>query len=169
MVIPQKLILPIPGFDINFSSWRVFLILCSATNMLTFTVFYFMPESPKFLLFKGKHDEALMVLQTIFRYNTNRKRDDYPVKKIIIEETTPSIKTSEDGIFSIIWKQTTPLFREPFRLKTFHMVLVAFLLAGIASGLFMWIPFIFNDLLSYHKPSMTLCQSLNIRNQIKYK
>lgn len=137
--------------------------------MLTFSVFYFMPESPKFLLVKGKHEEALKVLQTIFKYNTNRNRNEYPVKKIIVEESIPTIKTGGKNILSIIWEQTAPIFRQPFLLNTFHLVLVAFILAGTSAGLFMWIPFIFNDLLSYHKPSMTLCQSLNVGNEIKYK
>lgn len=169
MVIPQKWILPVAGLDINFSSWRVFLVLCSATNMLTFAVFYFMPESPKFLLIKGKHDEALNVLKTIFRHNTNKNRSEYPVKKIIMEESIPIIKTSGKDIISIIWEQTAPIFRQPFLLNTFHMVLVAFILAGLSAGIFMWIPFIFNDLLSYHEPSFSLCQSLNKGIEIKYK
>lgn len=169
LVIPQKWILPVAGLDINFSSWRVFLILCSATNVITFSVFYFMPESPKFLLVKGKHDEALQVLQTIFKYNTNRSPDEFPVKKIIVEESTPILKTGGKNILSIIWEQTAPIFRPPFLINTFHLVLVAFILAGTSAGLFMWMPFLFLDLLAYHQPSMTLCQSLNVGYEHKYK
>lgn len=128
-----------------------------------------MPESPKFLLVKGKHDEALIVLKTIFRYNTKKHSDEYPVKKIIIEESVPILKISGKNILSIVWEQTAPIFRQPFIINTFHMVLVGFILAGISAGLFMWIPFIFNDLLSYHKASMTMCQALNIGNEIKFK
>lgn len=128
-----------------------------------------MPESPKFLLIKGKHDEALNVLRTIYRHNSGKKQPEFPVKKITIEESIPIIKSDGKNVLRTIWEQTAPIMSPPFLLNTLHMVLVVFIIAGVASGLFMWTPLILNDLLSFHNPSMTLCQSLNMKNEIKYK
>lgn len=39
----------------------------------------FGPESPKFLVAQGKHDEALRVLQNIYAGNKGKSPEDYPV------------------------------------------------------------------------------------------
>ena len=39
------------------------------------------PESPKFLLSKGRHREAVEIFSGIFATNTRKPRSDYPVTK----------------------------------------------------------------------------------------
>lgn len=170
-VIPNQWTLPIDFLGINYSSWRGFIILCSATNFLLSFFISFMPESPKFLLAKGNHDEALSVLTTVFHYNTNQKREDYPVKKLVLEETIQSLASAKGAkqILSLMWEQSAPLFRKEFILETTKLILIIFTLAGISSGVFVWIPYYCNDLLAFHQPDMTLCQTIAYSFQFKQK
>lgn len=40
---------------------------------------YFLPETPKFLISKGKYDKARLVFQKIFAYNSGESMYLYPV------------------------------------------------------------------------------------------
>lgn len=42
-------------------------------------VLIFMPESPMFLLLKGRHEETIEILQKIYEQNTSNPRRSYPV------------------------------------------------------------------------------------------
>lgn len=170
-VIPTEWNLPIEFLGINYSSWRGFLILCSATNFVLSLFISFMPESPKFLLAKGEHDEALRVLTTVFHHNTNQRREDYPVKKLVLEETVQSLAAVKGAkkILKLMWEQTAPLFRRKFILETSKLIIIIFTLGGISAGVFMWIPYYFNDLLAFHEPGLTLCQTVAYSFQVKQK
>lgn len=39
----------------------------------------FFPESPKFLMSRGRNDEAMAVFRRIYRINTGRTENEYPV------------------------------------------------------------------------------------------
>jgi len=58
-------------------SWRFFIIICAVPSISSVIFFWFMPESPKFLMRKGKSVEAYNVLKRIYR--VNNPRQDYPV------------------------------------------------------------------------------------------
>lgn len=44
-------------------------------------VLIFMPESPMFLLLKGRHDETIEILQKIYEQNTSNPSRSYPVSE----------------------------------------------------------------------------------------
>ena len=56
--------------QLAWASWRWFTLACAGPSLAVTLVFCFLPESPKFLLCQGKHDEALELLRTIFSKNT---------------------------------------------------------------------------------------------------
>ena len=45
----------------HFSSWRVFLVVCSLPAFAAVLGLYYMPESPRYLLEQGRDVEAIMV------------------------------------------------------------------------------------------------------------
>ena len=47
--------------ELHFSSWRIFLVVCSLPSFAAVIGLYHMPESPRFLLEKGREVEAMMV------------------------------------------------------------------------------------------------------------
>lgn len=63
---------PIGGFI--FAPWRVFGIIMALTGLVAFILIQMSPESPKFLLSIGQHDEALEVLRTLYHKNQNQPK-----------------------------------------------------------------------------------------------
>ncbi|KAJ8781904.1 hypothetical protein J1605_010652 [Eschrichtius robustus] len=81
---PHPSCLPFPGWSFNmgsayeFHSWRVFIIVCALPCVSSVVALTFMPESPRFLLEVGKHDEAWMILKLI--HDTNMRARGQPEK-----------------------------------------------------------------------------------------
>lgn len=58
----------------------------SLPSFLVAALLFLLPESPKFLISTGRHDEALEVFRGIYMMNTGRDKDLYPVKQILVDE-----------------------------------------------------------------------------------
>lgn len=79
LVIPQKWNFAFPNETIEINSWRVFLAITSLPEFLACVALFVFPESPRFLILKGRHDEALNVLRKIYSLNTGKDPGTYPV------------------------------------------------------------------------------------------
>ncbi|XP_050540645.1 synaptic vesicle glycoprotein 2B-like isoform X2 [Daktulosphaira vitifoliae] len=85
LVIPMTF--SIKNDYIYFSSWNLFIIICSCPNIILSYVLYKLPESPKFLLSKGKVDEIVQCLETICKWNKIKKSHDFNLISLIPKET----------------------------------------------------------------------------------
>lgn len=54
-------------------------MICTVPSFLCFIFLLPMPESPKFLMSRGRNDEALAVFQLIYKINHKNSSKDYPV------------------------------------------------------------------------------------------
>lgn len=61
-------------------SWNLFLMTTGVVPLLTGVAFAFMPESPKFLMSRGRNEEAMKIFRWIYYMNTGNSGDDYPVR-----------------------------------------------------------------------------------------
>lgn len=86
LVIPTDIGFTSESFKYN--SWRIFLLLCSFPSFVVALLLFMLPESPKFLLMRGRTKEALEVFQGIYKMNTGRSKLDYPVKELLVEPYT---------------------------------------------------------------------------------
>uniref|UniRef100_A0A0C9RFK5 Sv2c_0 protein n=1 Tax=Fopius arisanus TaxID=64838 RepID=A0A0C9RFK5_9HYME len=77
IIIPQDFRIPIFNGSMDFTSWRMFLALCALPEFIAFIVLTWFPESPRFLLSKGRDDEALEVFRYIYALNTGKNGDTY--------------------------------------------------------------------------------------------
>uniref|UniRef100_A0A8C1XFP3 Synaptic vesicle glycoprotein 2Ca n=1 Tax=Cyprinus carpio TaxID=7962 RepID=A0A8C1XFP3_CYPCA len=66
------------GSSYQFHSWRVFVVVCALPCVCAVVALTFMPESPRFYLEVGKHDEAWMILKQI--HDTNMRARGQPEK-----------------------------------------------------------------------------------------
>lgn len=55
-------------------------------SFIVAALLFYLPESPKFLIMKGRQDKALNILRGIFVTNTGKTKDYYPVKEIMVDE-----------------------------------------------------------------------------------
>lgn len=69
---------------ILFKSWNLFVIVCALPSIIIATLLIKMPESPKFLLNKGKHDETIECLKVVYSWNNNKGLGEFPVSNKIL-------------------------------------------------------------------------------------
>ncbi|XP_025028257.1 synaptic vesicle glycoprotein 2C isoform X4 [Python bivittatus] len=151
------------GSAYQFHSWRVFVIMCALPCVSAVVALTFMPESPRFLLETGKHDEAWMILKQI--HDTNMRARGQPEKVftvnrikmpkqvdelIEIESDTGTwyrrcyvrVRTELDIflIFSQIWLTFMRCFTYPVKDNTIKLAVVWFTLSFGYYGLSVWFP-----------------------------
>lgn len=63
-----------------FKSWNLFIIMCSFPSIILAYLLMRLPESPKFLLSQGKHDETIDCLKFVHRWN-NKTDVKFPVSR----------------------------------------------------------------------------------------
>lgn len=54
-------------------------MVCSLPSFIVAGLLFFLPESPKFLLSNGRHDEAMHVFRHIYSSNTGKEKKTYMV------------------------------------------------------------------------------------------
>ncbi|XP_054468639.1 synaptic vesicle glycoprotein 2C-like isoform X2 [Anoplopoma fimbria] len=145
------------GSAYQFHSWRVFVVVCALPCVSAVVALTFMPESPRFFLETGKHDEAWMVLKhihdtnmrargepervfTVNRIKVPKQLDDLvemqnesanPVLKVLLK-----IKTELRGI----WLTFMRCFNYPVKDNTIKLAVVWFTLSFGYYGLSVWFP-----------------------------
>ncbi|XP_063822729.1 synaptic vesicle glycoprotein 2C-like [Ostrinia nubilalis] len=136
--------------------WRVLCVVYAAMFILAAILMSFGPESPKYLVSQGRHEEALQVLRDMYAGNKGKSPEDFPIKALKVPDSKERLNV---GFLTSLKLQTTPLLKPPF-LK--WMMLNGFLLFGvfmILNGLVMWIPDVLNRVLSSDTgQSMTACE-----------
>ncbi|XP_037688899.1 synaptic vesicle glycoprotein 2B isoform X2 [Choloepus didactylus] len=145
------------GTNYHFHSWRVFVIVCALPCTVSMVALKFMPESPRFLLEMGKHDEAWMILKQV--HDTNMRAKGSPEKVF----TVSNIKTpkqmdefieiqSSTGTwyqrwlvrfkttFKQVWDNALYCVMGPYRMNTLILAVVWFTMALSYYGLTVWFP-----------------------------
>lgn len=80
VIIPFDWKIPIDFIGIQYSSWRLYILMCSLPNVIASVILFKSPESPKFLKAMGRSEEALNVLKIM--YETNHKGMKFQVIKM---------------------------------------------------------------------------------------
>ncbi|XP_038220267.1 synaptic vesicle glycoprotein 2A-like [Zerene cesonia] len=100
------------GGSFVIHAWNLFLLAAALVPLFTGVAFFFLPESPKFLMSRGRNDEALDIFKKIYVLNTGKSADSYPVKKLVKEKSEQqakgfaALKAGRD--------QIAPLFKAPY-------------------------------------------------------
>ncbi|XP_045767292.1 synaptic vesicle glycoprotein 2C-like [Maniola jurtina] len=144
-ILPLNFAYPINFLGIIYRPWRLLALVMATPCLATACLLQLFHESPKFLLSRGQHEEALEVLKKIYACNTGKSPENFPVRKLIddSEETA-----CEESILKAMWQQTTALFRPPLlkvTLKLFYLVTIVYM---TGSGFILWLPYIMNNLFS---------------------
>ncbi|XP_067838258.1 synaptic vesicle glycoprotein 2Ca isoform X4 [Heptranchias perlo] len=145
------------GSAYQFHSWRVFVVVCALPCVSSVVALTFMPESPRFLLEVGKHDEAWMILKQI--HDTNMRARGQPEKVFTVNRIkTPKlidelIEIQTDTgtwymrwfvriktVFSQIWMTFMRCFNYPVKKNTIMLVIVWVTLSFGYYGLSVWFP-----------------------------
>ncbi|XP_076382298.1 synaptic vesicle glycoprotein 2B isoform X2 [Megalopta genalis] len=145
LIIPQKWNVNLLGKTIEISSWRVFLAICSLPEFLACLAMFAFPESPRFLLLKGRREEALAVFKRIYAVNTGKDPDTYPIKDLA--EEFDSVESSADNIKAKVrscLQQIKPLFVPPNIYKLFAIGLIQLGATIGSNSIRLWMPQLFS-------------------------
>ncbi|XP_053079569.1 synaptic vesicle glycoprotein 2B isoform X2 [Acinonyx jubatus] len=145
------------GTNYHFHSWRVFVIICALPCTVSMVALRFMPESPRFLLEMGKHDEAWMILKQV--HDTNMRAKGAPEKVFTVSHIkTPKqmdefieIQSSTGTwyqrwlvrfktTFKQVWDNAMYCVMGPYRMNTLILAVVWFTMALSYYGLTVWFP-----------------------------
>ncbi|XP_047200723.1 synaptic vesicle glycoprotein 2B-like [Girardinichthys multiradiatus] len=146
------------GTEIQFHSWRVFVLVAALPAIASLVGLTFMPESPRFLLEHAKHDEAWMILKQV--HDTNWRAKGQP-EKVFTVTHIKAPKTAEDEFIEIQSATGTPVQRwavrsltlcklvlrniasllsAELRFATLFMAVIWFCMAFSYYGLSVWFP-----------------------------
>ncbi|KAK9879363.1 hypothetical protein WA026_004211 [Henosepilachna vigintioctopunctata] len=166
-VFPMNFQAVLFGF-LSVNSWRLFLLLNALPALVAGVGFIFLPESPRFLISKGKNEAALEVFQKIYSINTGRPPPSYPIKKLV-QETATKYESNKrylavgltDGYTS-----AKKLFAFPY-LRTFILVCSLQLCSVMSySTLRLWMPQIFQGIYDFkflnNRSSSSICEILSL-------
>ncbi|EDW30622.1 GL26881 [Drosophila persimilis] len=134
LIIPTDIGFKTPYFTYN--SWRIFLLVCSLPSFLVGFLLFYLPESPKFLLTRGKKDRALAIFRGIFVTNTRKRPDD---------------KNKYSRMVSGMVDHSRALFKSPILRFTIVSITINFTFHIGYYGLLMWFPELFNRFEEYEK------------------
>uniref|UniRef100_A0AAQ4P5X3 Synaptic vesicle glycoprotein 2A n=1 Tax=Gasterosteus aculeatus aculeatus TaxID=481459 RepID=A0AAQ4P5X3_GASAC len=140
------------GSAYQFHSWRVFVLVCAFPSVAAIAALSAMPESPRFYLENGKHDEGWMILKQV--HDTNMRAKGHPEK--VFSVTTIKTVKQMDELTDI--GTDTPMWQR-YRMKiislsqqvsggdlmTFMLMAVWFTMSFSYYGLTVWFP----DMIKY--------------------
>ncbi|XP_061763891.1 synaptic vesicle glycoprotein 2C-like [Nerophis ophidion] len=145
------------GSAYQFHSWRVFVVVCAFPCVSAVVALTFMPESPRFFLQMGKHDEAWMVLKQIHDTNMRARGEPervFTVNRIKIpkqlDELVEMQSESSNAAIKVLIKVKTELrgiwstfmrcFDYPVKDNTKKLAVVWLTLSFGYYGLSVWFP-----------------------------
>jgi MFS transporter, VNT family, synaptic vesicle glycoprotein 2 len=139
------------SFDIDFLSitykpWRFFLVICSLPNFFcALALIFIIPESPKFTYSQGDEEKTLEIFRKIYRINTGKSDDTFPVIFIIKnEEFGGGTKESSQSFFDFMWSQVAPLFKGSHLRNILTACFIQFAVCNTGNGFFTFFPEIMN-------------------------
>ncbi|XP_049962073.1 synaptic vesicle glycoprotein 2C-like [Schistocerca serialis cubense] len=165
------------GSGLVLKPWNVFIMACSLPALLAGTLMSFFPETPKFLMSKGRNGEALAVFRKVYALNTGRSPDSYPVQRLVDElelrkasvASTMSVHQSAIQGLKNAWLQMRPLFVMPQLPKAVLSFSIQILCLFSMNTIRLWLPQIFatmEDFENIPSPKSTVANSRLYINSI---
>ncbi|XP_036245374.1 synaptic vesicle glycoprotein 2B [Molothrus aeneus] len=145
------------GTKYHFHSWRVFVLVCALPCIASLVALKFMPESPRFLLEIGKHDEAWMILKQVHDTNMRAKGEPERVFTVSYIKTPKQVDEfieiqSSTGTWyqrwlvritttlKQVWDNVLYCLTAQYRMNTLMLAVVWFTMALSYYGLIVWFP-----------------------------
>ncbi|XP_015590034.1 synaptic vesicle glycoprotein 2A isoform X2 [Cephus cinctus] len=170
------ILIPLPfrfeGYGILFNSWRLFLAVIAIPTFVVALIGMRYPESPEFLLSRGKPEEALKVLREIYAINTGHSQHDYPVNALLVDEKHSHKKEEPVGSLGVlsslltkIWQQICAITSPPLLKYSILCCTIYFANMFGYFGLGLWLPELFNRFETYYKlhpnKSVAVCELIS--------
>lgn len=172
LIIPQPIHIEIWDGVLSLPSWRVFLIVSTIPSIIASFVLNLFDESPKFLMFRGRRDEAMEVFKKIYWINTGKPKDTFPIKSLLDETQTKQGMEEDEhmtlgGFLKLGWTQCVPLFKRPHLPYAALVFLIQFGTLYGLNTIRLWTPQLFSLMIDneknphFNSTITTVCQLLS--------
>uniref|UniRef100_A0A146L9R4 Major facilitator superfamily (MFS) profile domain-containing protein n=1 Tax=Lygus hesperus TaxID=30085 RepID=A0A146L9R4_LYGHE len=136
--------------DYKITSWRLFLLANAVPSLVCGTACAFFLESPKFLMEKGRKEEALNVFRTIYTVNTGLPASNYPIRHLHDMRSPSIIASAKLEPQKTFWERvkvgfilSSSLFKPPYISRAVYYFAIQFgAMAGLNSFR-LWLPQMF--------------------------
>eukprot|EP00124_Ichthyophonus_hoferi_P002505 Ihof_evm5s173 gene=Ihof_evmTU5s173 len=143
-----------PGTIQGVSSWRFFLWMAALPSFLVSICVYFAPESPRYLLTVNRYDEAMIILEHMYRVNHPGKelRDATGFRHIEMadyrSQPTEINARNIPLMIKAFFKSSKDLFTTSklLRFNTLKLLVIWITLCYGYYGLFLWLPLYFGTI-----------------------
>lgn len=88
-------------------------MVVALADIMSFIAFLLLPETPKYLMSKGKNKEALKIFAKIYKINIGNSKNTYPISELESENK----QTSKKFAIKTAWQQISPLFTRKYIFK----------------------------------------------------
>lgn len=78
VVIPSDIIL-LSNPHLKINAWRIFIFLTSLPSLISFILIYQYPETPRYLMLRGRLLKSRDILEKIYLANHKNTSEPYPV------------------------------------------------------------------------------------------
>uniref|UniRef100_A0A1B6G7N2 Major facilitator superfamily (MFS) profile domain-containing protein n=1 Tax=Cuerna arida TaxID=1464854 RepID=A0A1B6G7N2_9HEMI len=150
---------------ITYSPWRLFYLLCGMPSLISSILFFLTPESPKFLLTRGKKGDTMKILQRVHSVNSGKLPESYPIQSVTMdadEFTPPPVQgKGAAALFKHICDQTLPLFKPPFFRSLILCILMLYTICLCVNSIFLWLPEVTNRIAQFkdgHQGRFYICE-----------
>lgn len=138
----------------EFKPWRLLFIINTLPAFLNGIAFCFCPESPKFLLSRGRNEEALEVLRMVYRINKRTANTDgFAVTSLKLDPEDVLAQEQNDqkrtGLLRSMVQQTVPILKLPYLIYFIICCVHNIGAFAIYGGLGLWFPDIMNQIYSH--------------------
>ncbi|KMZ07588.1 synaptic vesicle glycoprotein 2B [Drosophila simulans] len=181
-------------WTLSLTSWQFFVAITALPSLLSFVLFFFFPESPKFLMSKGRNREALDAFKFMYHLNSRKPKDSFPIKLLANEvivpvkkhakkETIPTeVKLPTEGVevqdpenqdskkssLRSGFTQLRPLFTKPYLGLSLWVYLLNFCVLLGQNTMRLWLPQLFASINEYENLMSGESQSTSICNILEY-
>ncbi|KAJ0177602.1 hypothetical protein K1T71_006475 [Dendrolimus kikuchii] len=126
--------------NMYYRPWRLLMQVISIPGVIGIVMMIFLKESPKYLITKGRSDDALNVLKFIYKCNTGMDTCKYPVECVYTDDVIKEPNSNEKSFLLKLWHQTAPLFKPPLLKNSVILYYVLLCAYMISTGYTMWVP-----------------------------
>ncbi|KAL5273779.1 hypothetical protein ACFFRR_000498 [Megaselia abdita] len=154
-------------------SWQIFLAIASVPSWIAGIAILFLPESPKFLMSKGRNEEAMDVFKKIYAINHGNSSKSYPIQELVHEDmeevkpvdistiegkiSRPHIeRTQSQIVVKSFWasfiddlKKMKVLFHKEYLGKSIHAYTLQFCILMGLNTVRLWLPQLFYIISDY--------------------
>lgn len=157
-------------FNYQYTTWRIYLLICAIVPILGLVTASTLPQSPKFLVENGRPDEALKLVRRMYSINKKKPANTFPIKALLVWENGPSsrrsvFKTHSEKI-RVACYNTKLLFSSPYS-RAFASL--NFLQFGSMLGfntMRLWVPHLFIILNNFDDERWTKDRSPTMREML---